>query len=85
MVAQPTCLPFTLRSGLIQPPNALKSNGTLLPRPARYLLTPAVNGRGFGKSPSFWNLNRVSSMCTIPCIPELRELVTGDGPPLERV
>ncbi|RMJ23841.1 hypothetical protein PHISP_05304 [Aspergillus sp. HF37] len=64
------------------PPNAPRFNGTLLPRPARYLLTKPENGRGLGNVPSSWNLNRLSSTRTAPATPELRGLGTGDGPPL---
>ena len=53
--------PVTCTIGPIQPLKALRSSGTLLPRPARYLRTSRVNGRGFGNNPSLWNLNRISS------------------------
>lgn len=59
---------------------AFKSNGTLLPRPARYFRTPPWNGRGFGNRLSLWNLNLSSSILTIPP-PGL----DGDDPPLVSV
>lgn len=70
------CFPGICTIGPIQPLKALRSSGTLLPRPARYLRTSRVNGRGFGSNPSLWNLNRISS--TGPAAPN-------DGPPLLRV
>lgn len=57
-----------------QPLNALKSKGTLLPRPARYLRSPPVKGRGLESSPSLWNLNLGSSIRAEPCVEEVREL-----------
>lgn len=61
----------------------LKSNGTLLPLPARYFRTPPWNGRGFGNRLSFWNLNLLSSILTIPGEPP--GLDSGECPPLVRV
>ncbi len=68
-----------------QPLNALKSNGTLLPRPARYFRTPPVKGRGLGSRLSPWNLNRVSSIRTGPCETGARNPGAGDEPPLVSV
>lgn len=68
-----------------QPLSALKSRGTLLPRPARYLLSPPTNGRGLGKSPSPWNLNRGSSIRTGPILAEARRPDDGAGPTEDKV
>jgi hypothetical protein len=63
-----------------QPRKALKSNGTLLPLPARYRRSPPMNFRGLGSKPSLWNLNRVSSIWTGPCAEGLREVGAGEPP-----
>jgi hypothetical protein len=68
-----------------QPLKAAKSNGTLLPLPARYLRSPPTKGRGLGSNPSPWNLNRLSSIRTAPFVEGLRELGAGDDPPLVSV
>lgn len=68
-----------------QPLSALRSSGTLLPLPARYLRCPPVKGRGLESKPSFWNLNRVSSIWTLPWFNGLREVGTGDELPLVSV
>lgn len=57
-----------------QPLNAFRSKGTLLPRPARYLRSPPLKGRGLESNPSLWNLNRGSSIWAEPCVKEFREL-----------
>lgn len=70
---------------LNQPLKALRSSGTLLPLPARYLRSPPANGRGLGNKPSPWNLKRESSIRTRPFVEGLPELGAGDGPPLVSV
>lgn len=69
-----------------QPRKALRSKGTLLPRPARYRRSPPIKCRGLGSSPSVWNLNRGSSIRTgpCPCVEGLCAPTAGD-PPLESV
>lgn len=45
---------------------AERSNGTVLPLPARYILVTPENSRGLGSVSSGWNLNRVSSIVVRP-------------------
>jgi hypothetical protein len=45
---------------------AERSNGTVLPLPARYILVAPENSRGLGSVASGWNLNRVSSIVMRP-------------------
>lgn len=59
-VPRPTTNPDTL----VPPyyPNAFKSNGTLLPLPARYFFGPPTNSLGLGNLSSVINFHRLS--CT---------------------
>lgn len=67
------------------PLKALRSRGTLLPLPARYLRSPPVRGLGLGNRLSPWNLKRASSIRTGPFAERLCEMGAGDAPPLVSV
>lgn len=53
---------------------ALRSRGTLLPRPARYLLAPPMKSLGFGNWSSLTNLKRESLTMYRPVCPPVVRL-----------